>query len=101
MTIQEYLNILDSGNPPNYFIICSTDTELRLVYLKEFCAAHNCGYKHVETIDFRNRTRVLGKQEVLVLTDFKSILEKPQDVFKEYTRPIFTVFVTSYESIII
>lgn len=92
MTIQEYLNIIDSGNPPNYFIICSTDTELRLVYLKEFCAAHNCGYRHAENIDFKNRTRVLGKPEVLVLTDFKPILEKPQDMFKEYTRPVVYMY---------
>ena len=88
MTIQEYLNIIDSDNPPNYFIICSTDTELRLVYLKEFCAAHNCGYRHVENIELRNRTGVLGKPEGLELTDCKPVHEKPQDMFKEYTRPV-------------
>lgn len=92
MTIQEYLNIIDSGDPPNYFIICSTDTELRLVYLKEFCAAHMCGYRHVENIDFKNRTRVLGKPEVQVLTDFKLILEKPQELYKEYTRPVVYMY---------
>ena len=92
MTIQEYLNIIDSGDPPNYFIICSTDTELRLVYLKEFCAAHNCGYRHVENIDFKNRTRVLGKPEVQVLTDFKPILDKPQELYKEYTRPVVYMY---------
>lgn len=92
MTIQEYLNVIDSGNVPNYFIICSTDTELRLVYLKEFCAAHKCGYRHVENIDFKNRTRVLSKPEVQVLTDFKPILDKPQELYKEYTRPVVYMF---------
>lgn len=92
MTIQEYLNVLDSGELPNYFIICSTDTELRLVYLKLFCEAYDCKYKYVDNIEFKNRTRVLGKTEVLVLTDFKPVLEKPHEMYKEYSRPVVYLY---------
>lgn len=92
MIIQEYLELIDRNPPPNYFILCSTDAELRLVYLKEFCAAHKCGYRYVENVDFKNRTRVLGKPEVLVLTDFKPVLEKPQELYTEYTRPIIYMY---------
>lgn len=92
MTIQEYLKVLDSGELPNYFIICSTDTELRLVYLKLFCEAYNCNYKYVDNIEFKNRTRVLGKTEVLVLTDFKPVIEKPHEMYKEYSRPIVYMY---------
>ena len=35
---------------------------------------------------------MLGKPEVQVLTDFKSILDKPQELYKEYTRPVVYMF---------
>lgn len=92
MTIPEYLKLLDQTPPPNYFIICSTDTELRLVYLKLFCEAHRCKYKYVENIEFKNRSRVLGNSEVLVLTDFKSVIDKPHEMYKEYTRPVVYMY---------
>ena len=95
MTIQEYLNVLEQDEVPNYFIICSTDADLRLVYLKLFCEAHKCNYRYVENVEFKNRTRVLGKPEVLVLTDFKPVLEKPQDLYKEYNRPIVYMYTSS------
>lgn len=92
MTIAEYIDVIKSTDVPNYFIICSTDTELRLVYLNLFCEAHNCKYRYVESIDFKNRTRVLGKKEVLVLTDYADVLNKPADCFKEYNRPVVYMY---------
>lgn len=92
MTIPEYLKLLDQTPPPNYFIICSTDTELRLVYLKLFCETHRCKYKYVESIEFKNRSRILGNPEVLVLTDFKPVIDKPHEMYKEYTRPVVYMY---------
>lgn len=92
MTIPEYLKLLDQTPPPNYFIICSTDAELRLVYLKLFCEAHRCKYRYVENIEFKNRSRVLGNPEVHVLTDFKPVIDKPHEMYKEYTRPVVYMY---------
>ena len=92
MTIAEYLDVLKSETIPNFFIICSTDTELRLVYLKLFCEAHQCRYKYVESVDFKARTRVLGKKEVLVLTDFKPVLSNMSEMYKEYNRPVVYMY---------
>lgn len=94
MTIVDYLDLLKNEELPNYFIICSTDTELRLVYLKLFCEAHKCGYKYVDSIDFKARTRALGKKEVLILTDFKPVLDKPSEMYMEYNKPVVYFYTT-------
>lgn len=92
MTIAEYITALQQEQLPNFFILCSTDAELRLVYLKLFCDAHKCKHRHVESIDFKNRTRVLGKKEVLVLTDFKPVLDKPSELYTEYNKPVVYMY---------
>jgi len=88
MIVADYVDILTGKEPPNYFIICASDTEMRLVYLNLFCDAHKCGYRYVDSIDFKNRTRTLGKKEVLVLTDFKPVLENPSELYTEYNKPV-------------
>lgn len=78
MNIPEFLEAMKKPIEHPYFVICSTDSELRHIYVNLFCKAHNCKPRYVESIDFKNKTRSLGVKEVLVLTDYKPVLETPK-----------------------
>lgn len=92
MTIKDYLDILHSDNKPSYFIICSTDSELRNIYVDRFCKAHNCKPHYVESIDFKNKTRCLATREVLILTDYKPVVETPKIEYSSTNKLIIYLY---------
>ena len=85
MNIPEF--IAELANKPTYFIIMANDSDLRRLYINRFCAAHNAKPKFVEKIEFKNKSRSLIKNEVLVLTDFEGILDKPKSDNNNNTSP--------------
>ena len=90
MNIPEF--IAELANKPTYFIIMSNDSDLRRLYINRFCAAHNAKPKLVEKVEFKNKSRSLIKNEVLVLTDFDAILEKHKPEFKTTDKTVLYVF---------
>lgn len=85
MNIGEFRNVL--ANPPVVFIIMSNDYDLRTLYLKQFCKAHNAEPRFVSEIDFKNKSRMLSSNQVLVLTDFMDILSNPKPEHRDVPRP--------------
>lgn len=90
MNIPEFLAEL--ANKPTYFIITSNDSDLRRLYINRFCAAHNAKPKFVEKIEFKNKSRSLIKNEVLILTDFDAVLDKPKAEYKTTDKTVLYVF---------
>lgn len=74
-------------NPPKFFIIMANDYDLRTLYMKQFCKAHNATPLNVESIDWKVKGRVLGTNQVQILTDDWSILDSPKPEYKEVNRP--------------
>ena len=90
MNIPEF--IAELANKPTYFIIMANDSDLRRLYINRFCAAHNAKPKFVEKVEFKNKSRSLIKNEVLVLTDFDAVLEKHKPEFKTTDKTVLYVF---------
>lgn len=90
MNIPEF--IAELANKPTYFIITSNDSDLRRLYINRFCAAHNAKPKFVEKIEFKNKSRSLIKNEVLILTDFDAVLDKPKAEYKPTDKTVLYVF---------
>ena len=85
MNIGEFREVLK--NPPKVFIIMSNDYDLRKLYLQQFCKAHNSEPRHVSEIDFKNKSRMLTNNQVIVLTDFMEILSDPKPEHRDVPRP--------------
>lgn len=86
MTITEFKERMKT--PPDYFIIMANDHDLRNLYLKQFCEAHNCEPKFVDTIDWKSKGRMLSTNQVLVLTDDMDVLGTPKPEYKQSGRKI-------------
>lgn len=78
--------------PPPVFVIMSNDYDLRTLYLKQFCKAHNAEPTYVDKIDWKSKGRVLGKKQVLVLTDDSDILSSPKPEHKQVNRPVVYLY---------
>lgn len=79
-------------SPPNVFIIMSNDYDLRTLYLKQFCKAHNATPTYVDSIDWKTKGRVLGLNQVLVLTDNSDVLSNPKPEYKNTSRKIVYLY---------
>lgn len=84
MTITEFKERMK--NPPRYFIIMANDYDLRSLYIKQFCKAHNAEPLEVESIDWKSKSRVLGKNQVHILTDNMDIINSPKPEHKVTNR---------------
>lgn len=92
MTITEFREKMK--NPPKSFVIMANDYDLRTLYLKQFCKAHNAIPMFVESIDWKNKGRMLSTNQVLVLTDAKEVLESPKPEYKPENRTIVYLYTT-------
>lgn len=90
MTITEFKDRIKT--PPNYFIIMANDYDLRSLYLKQFCNAHKCEPKFVESIDWKSKGRMLSNNQVLVLTDDPDIISTPKIEYKQSNRKIVFLY---------
>lgn len=90
MTLAQFKERLK--NPPKYCIIMSNDYDLRTLYLKQFCKAHNATYINVESIDWKVRGRVLNTNQVQVLTDDWDIITNPKPEYKDVNRPTIYLY---------
>lgn len=90
MNIPEF--IAELANKPTYFIIMSNDSDLRRLYVNRFCAAHEAKPRYVDKIDFKNKSRSLIKNEIQILTDFESVLEKPKPEYRTSDKTVLYVF---------
>lgn len=79
-------------NPPDYFVIMANDYDLRTLYLKQFCKAHNATPSYVQSIDWKSKGRVLGTNQVLVLTDDADILSSPKPEYKPTNRKVVYLY---------
>lgn len=90
MTLSEFRNAMKS--PPNYMIIMANDYDLRTLYLKQFCKAHNAEPAFVDKIDWKAKGRVLTTDKVLVLTDNSDIISDPKAEYKSTDRKIVFLY---------
>ena len=90
MTLAEFKNRMK--NPPNFMIIMSNDYDLRTLYLKQFCKAHNSTPTYVESIDWKSKGRVLNTNQVLVLTDNADVISTPKPEYKAVSRKVVYLY---------
>lgn len=90
MNLQDFKTRME--NPPNHIVIMANDYDLRTLYLKQFCKAHNAVPSYVESIDWKTKGRVLGNNQVLVLTDDAEILSSPKPEYKPSNRKIVYLY---------
>lgn len=83
---------------PRVFIIMANDYDLRTLYLKQFCKAHNAEPVYVDKIDWKSQGRVLTNNQVFVLTDNQDILNAPRSEYKNANRPVVYLY-TSIKNI--
>ena len=67
MNLAQFREVIKS--PPNVFVIMANDYDLRTLYLKQFCKAHRATPTYVDSIDWKSKGRILGNNQVFVLTD--------------------------------
>lgn len=79
-------------NPPNCIIIMSNDYDLRTLYMKQFCKAHNSTPSYVESIDWKSKGRVLNTNQVLVLTDNADVISTPKPEYKAVNRKVVYLY---------
>ena len=90
MTLAEFKDRMK--NPPNFMIIMSNDYDLRTLYLKQFCKAHNSTPSFVESIDWKSKGRVLNTNQVLVLTDNADVISTPKPEYKAVSRKVVYLY---------
>lgn len=90
MTLAEFKDRMK--NPPNFMIIMSNDYDLRTLYLKQFCKAHNSTPAYVESIDWKSKGRVLNTNQVLVLTDNADVISTPKPEYKAVSRKVVYLY---------
>lgn len=90
MNLQDFKTRME--NPPNHMVIMANDYDLRTLYLKQFCKAHNSVATFVESIDWKSKGRVLGASQVLVLTDDADILSLPKPEYKPSNRKVVYLY---------
>lgn len=90
MTITEFKERMK--NPPKFFIIMSNDYDLRTLYLKQFCKAHNATPVYTDSIDWKNKGRVLSNNQVVVLTDNADVLSTPKPEYKVSNRTVVYLY---------
>ena len=79
-------------NPPNVMIIMANDYDLRTLYMKQFCKAHNAIPNYVESIDWKAKARVLGNNQVYVVTDDMDMLSNPKPEVKFTNRKVVFLY---------
>lgn len=79
-------------NPPDFMIIISNDYDLRTLYMKQFCKAHNSTPSYVESIDWKSKGRVLNTNQVLVLTDNADVISTPKPEYKAVNRKVVYLY---------
>lgn len=90
MNLAEFKNKMK--NPPNFIIIMSNDYDLRTLYMKQFCKAHNSTPSYVESIDWKSKGRVLNTNQVLVLTDNADVISTPKPEYKAVNRKVVYLY---------
>jgi hypothetical protein len=96
MTLAEFKDVMK--NPPNVFVLMANDYDLRTLYLKQFCKAHNATPTFVESIDFKSKARFINANQILVLTDDSEILSNPKPEYKPTNRTVVYLY-TSIKNI--
>lgn len=90
MNIAQFKEVMKS--PPNVMVIMSNDYDLRTLYLKQFCKAHNATPTYVESLDWKSKGRVLGNNQVFVLTDDANVISEPKPEYKNTNRKIVYLY---------
>lgn len=90
MNLQDFKRRMQ--NPPNHIVIMANDYDLRSLYLKQFCISHNATPTYVESLDWKNKGRVLGNNQVYVITDNLDVLSSPKPEYKPTNRKIVYLY---------
>lgn len=90
MNLAQFREVIKS--PPNVFVIMANDYDLRTLYLKQFCKAHRATPTYVDSIDWKSKGRILGNNQVFVLTDDMDVLNNPKPEYKNTNRKIVYLY---------